>query len=278
MAVDWVLNLPCGPKQALGDGDFLAGTDELLARLKARNRAQLIADIARQHGDSPEGKSVVVTVGLPGGETENQEVTYDDLVAQARELDPLAPACEDCPANVLGQPFGCTGAINYPIPRAVEEWLASRLQPSSAVGGKLFLAAIRDFGYTGEPIQGFREAGLFDSPRGVKKKLRGGLFSSESVTTDQLFQAVFCISEPLDPSHCLGVLTWLGCVRLDGAPVETPEQAATVHRLTEPEERVRRTELDTGADHSVEGVEAFDAFLQAMYRAWVLDVTVWVSA
>jgi hypothetical protein len=278
MAVDWILNLPCEPKETLGNGDFLAGTDDLLARLKAGNQAEMIAEIARQEGESPEGKSVTIHVTRVEGEDEEREVTYDELVAKARRLDPLAPACEDCPANALGQPFGCIGAINYPIPRAVEEWLASRLQPSSAVGGKLFLAAIRDFGYTGEPIRGFREAGLFESDRAVKKKLKGGLFSSESVTTDQLFQALFCVDEPLDPGHCFGVLLWLGCLRLDGKPIETPDQALAAGQLADPEERARRTSLDTGADDAADGVEAFDAFLQALYRAWILDVTVWVSA
>jgi hypothetical protein len=56
MAVDWVINLPCEPKETLGSGDFLAGTDDLLARLKAGNQAELIAEIARQEGESPEGQ------------------------------------------------------------------------------------------------------------------------------------------------------------------------------------------------------------------------------
>jgi hypothetical protein len=278
MAVDWVLNLPCPPKETLGDGDFLAGTDALLACLKAGNRAAAIADMARQHGDTPEGKAIVVRVARADGEVEDQEVSYDELVVQARQLDPLVPACEGCPANVRGRPFGCIGVVNYPIPAAVEQWLATRLQPSSAVGGKLFLAAIRDFGYTGEPIRQFREGGLFELPQAVKRKLKGGLFSSESVTTDQLFQALFCIGEPLDPGHCLGVLLWLGCLRLDGAAVETPEQAATVSRLGSPAERQQRTALVAGGDHATDGVAAFESLLQGLYRSWVLDVTLWVSA
>jgi hypothetical protein len=99
MAVDWVLNLPCRPKEVLGDGDFLAGTDALLDCLKAGNRAAAIADMARQHGDTPEGKSIVVRVARADGQVEDQPVKYDDLVAQSRRLDPLAPACAACPAN-----------------------------------------------------------------------------------------------------------------------------------------------------------------------------------
>jgi hypothetical protein len=278
MAVDWVLNLPCQPKEALGDGDFLAGTDNMLACIKAGNRAAAVADLARQNGESPEGRSIVVRVARADGEVEEQEVSYDELVAQSRQLDPLAPACQHCPGNVLGRPFGCIGVVNYPIPRAVEEWLSGLLQPSSAVGGKLFLAAIRDFRYTGQPIQQFRAAGLFESDQPVKKKLKGGLFSSESVTTDQLFQALFCISEPLDPGHCLGILLWLGCLRLDGAVIESPQQAASVNQLPGPDERQRRTALVTGADHSALGVASFELLLEALYRSWVLDVPLFVSA
>lgn len=278
MAVDWMLNLPCEPKESLGDGDFLTGSDELLACLKARSRAAAIADIARQRGDSPEGKSVVVRVARADGEVEDQAILYDDLVAQGEQLDPLAPSCDGCPGNVLGRPFGCVGVVNYPIPLGVEKWLADRLQPSSSVGGKLFLAAIRDFGYTGEPIRQFRQGGLLESGQAIKKKLKGGLFSSDSVTTDQLFQALFCIGEPLDPGHCLGVLLWLGRIRLDGAVVESPEQAVAVNRLAGAEERRRRTSFVTDGDHAVEGVEAFEVFLHALYRSWVLEVPLWVSA
>lgn len=278
MAVDWVLNLPCQPKETLGDGDFLGGTDALLACLKAGNRAANIADMARRTGDTPEGKAIVVRVVRADGDVEEQEVTYDDLVAQARQLDPLAPACDGCPANVLGRPFGCIGVVNYPIPAAVEQWLAGRLQPSSAVGGKLFLAAISDFGYTGQPIQQFRAGGLFELGQPVKKKLKGGLFSSQSVTTDQLFQAIFCVGEPLDPGHCLGILLWLGCLRLDGAVVESPEQALAVNRLGAAAERQQRTDLITGGDRAEAAVVSFELLLQALYRSWVLDVPLWVSA
>jgi hypothetical protein len=278
MAVDWVLSLPCRPKEALGDGDSLAGTDALLECIKAGNRAAALADLARRSGDSPEGKSVVIRVVRPGGGVEDQEVRYEDLVAQSRRLGPLAADCAGCPGNVRGRPFGCVGAVNYPIPRAVEEWLAGRLQPASAVGGKLFLAAVRDFGYTGEPVRRFRAAGLFESDQPVPKRLRGGVFSSESVTTDQLFQALFCVGEELNPGHCLGVLLWLGCLRLDGAAVETPQQAAAVSQLEGVDERRRRTALVTGADPAAAGVEAFGLLLGALYRSWVLDVPLWVSA
>jgi hypothetical protein len=74
------------------------------------------------------------------------------------------------------------------------------------------------------------------------------------------------------------VLLWLGCIRLDGAAVETPEQAAGVNRPGAPEERRQRTALATGGDRPVEGVAQFEAFLLALYRSWVLEVPLRVSA
>jgi hypothetical protein len=278
MAVDWVLHYSCPPKEALGGGDPLAGTERLLDCIKAGNRAAAIADIARRAGDDPRGKPIVVQVRRADGEVEERETSYDELMSEAQELRPHEAACRGCPANVLGRPFGCVGAINYPIRRAAEEWLAGRLQPASAVGGKLFLAAVRDFGYTGEPLRQFRAGGLFEADRPVRKVLKRGLFSSESVTSDQLFQAIFCIGEPLDPGHCLGILLWLGCLCIDGAVVESPEQALALNRLGNADERRGRTSLELGGEPADGGIEALQLLLRAMYASWVLDAPLWVSA
>ena len=250
----------------------------MLDCLKAGNRAAAVAEMARKAGEAPEGKTISIQVVRPDGQVDKQPVRYEELVAEAGRLAPLIPQCARCPANVLRRPFGCIGAINYPIPKVVEEWLACMLQPSTAIGGKLFLDSIREFGYTGQPIQKFREAGMFESDQPIKKKVKGGLFSSTSVTTSQLFEALFCINDPLDPNHCLGVLLWLGSIRLDGAPVETPEQAMATFRLGTPEEREQRTELVTEGDLSVDGIEQFDWFLRALYQTWVLNKPLWVSA
>ncbi|VTS07632.1 hypothetical protein [Tuwongella immobilis] len=278
MALEWVLNLSCLPKESLGDGDSTTGTDVLLECLKAGNRATAIANMARQRGDSPEGKAIVLRLARANGEFEDRKVTYEELVTEAKKLNPYASECEGCPANVRGTPFGCTGVVNYPIPAAVEQWLAELLQPSSRVGGKLFLAAIRDFKYTGEPILGYRTGGLLELPQAIKKKLKAGLFSSESVTTDQLFQAIFCMRDPLDPGHCLGILLWLGSLRLDDVSIESPDQVKSLLQLKTPADRAQRTALVTHGDHTVAGVAAFDALLHGLYHAWVLDVTLWVSA
>jgi hypothetical protein len=262
----------------LGQGDFIAGTNHLLSCLKAGSRAAAVAEMARQQGVVPAGRSVVVRTAGAEREADDQQVNYDDLLAQSRQLEPLAPICYGCRGNILNRPFGCCGLINYPISRTVEEWLAARLQPSSAVGGKLFLAAIRDFGYTGQPIQPFRAAGLFEAAQPVKKRLKRGWFASETVTTDQLFQAMLCVGTSLDPAHCFGVLLWLGCLQLEGAVIESSEQVAAVNQLREVTQRRQRTAFVTGAEPALEGVAAFERFLQAMCRAWLLEVPLWVSA
>ena len=278
MAVDWVLHYLCQPKEAFGGGDFLAGTDRLLECLKARHRADAIAEIARRDGESPAGKSVTIRVAHADGDVNDREVTYEDLVREADQLKPHEPACAGCPANVLGKPFGCIGVINYPIRKVGEEWLVNRLQPSSAVGGKLFLAAIRDFGYTGEPLRQYRTAGLFEAGRPLTKKLKKGFFGGDAVTSDQLFQAIFCIGEPLDPGHCLGILMWLGCLRLDGAVVETPEQALAVSKLEGAKARAEGAQFDVGEPAADPAVRPMQLLLKALYSSWVLKAPLWVSA
>src|SRR5262249_24189258 len=153
----------CPPKETLGAGDFLAGTDCLLECLKARSRAEAIAAIAQRKGESPAGKSITIRLAHADGQVTDRQVSYEDLVREAQQLTVHGVGCAGGPANVLGKPFGCIGVVNYPIRKAAEQWLLSRLQPTSTVGGKLFLAAIGDFGYTGQPLQRFRQAGLFEA-------------------------------------------------------------------------------------------------------------------
>jgi hypothetical protein len=274
MAVDWILNFSCPPKETLGAGDFLAGTDCLLECLKARSRAEAIAAIAQRRGESPIGKSITIRVANADGQVTDREVSYDDLVREGQQLTVHEPACSGCPANVLGRPFGCVGVINYPIRRPAEEWLMSRLQPTSTFGGHLLLAMIRDFGYTGQPLRRFRQAGLFEAKQPATRTLDNG----SVVSADQVFQAIFCISEPLDPGHCLCILFWLGCIRLDGAVVQTPEQALTVNRLEGAGERAALTKLDVGEPAADQGIRAMQLLLRGLYASWLLDAPVWVSA
>ena len=279
MGVDFILHYRCRPKEELGNGDVLAGTDRLLAASKARNRAEVIAELCRRDGESPEGKKVVVgLLTANDGTVRENEVTYEQLVEEGQVPTRYESECAACPGNVHGGLLGCMGYLNYPIPQASEQWLMERVQPSGSVGGQLFLRAIRDFGYTGEPIRNFRQGGLFESGRAVKKSLKRGWLAGEAVTSDQLFQAIFCIGEPLNPGHCLGILLWLGCLRLNGSVVATLEQAQAVMQLASPEQRRGEAELDIGTPTDDPALSGMQDLLRALHASWIFDVPLLVSA
>jgi hypothetical protein len=277
MAVDYILLYLCAPKEQLGDGDPNLGTDRILEALKARTRANVLADMARRDGKDPHGQTITLRTVGPNREPIDVKQTYEELRAESDKLLPFEADCVGCPANVMGKPFGCVGVVNYPIPRTAEEWLMARLQTDAEFGGKLLQAMIRDFNYTGEPIQGFRTAGLFESKSPVQRNLGHGP-AGPVVTSNQVFQALFCISEPLDPGHCLCVLCWLGCVAIGGTPVTDPLLMREVAALETPADRLARTSLDIGQASGDPGIAAMQRLLRALHASWVYDTRLWVSA
>ncbi len=78
MAVDYILHYPCEPKKTLGEGDILKGTEQILEALKARNRAEAIAEMARRDGQSPQGKAVTLRLAMADGTVKDTRVTYFD--------------------------------------------------------------------------------------------------------------------------------------------------------------------------------------------------------
>jgi hypothetical protein len=122
MAIDYVIDYDCVPKQTLTS----AG---LLARIKARNRAEAIIKLYRDHGDQrpPAEMGFEMVRRTPDGQEETQTILVQDLLSDAEPLGPLAKHCIGCPANRSGEAFGCFGYINYPISRAAELWLLKQL-------------------------------------------------------------------------------------------------------------------------------------------------------
>jgi len=181
LAVNYIVNSECNAKRTLGDGDHLKGTVHILELLKARDRAAAIRDMAMRNEQSPEGLSLIVRTVNADGSTAEKSVTYEDLVSQASGLEPYISECSGCAGNFLSKPFGCFGVLNFPVRRGSEEWLMSRLQPITAIGGQLIMAAMQDFGYSGEQVKNMRAAGLFESPKPVKKAFKTALENRESL-------------------------------------------------------------------------------------------------
>jgi hypothetical protein len=278
MAADFVIQHPCNPKAALGGGDQLIGAEKLLERIKAGHRAAAIRSIKEKAGERPEGTTVTVRLWNVNGHTEDREITYEELVALRGELDPHEADCADCPANCRGEPFSCVFVLNYPIRRTSETWLMDRLQPGTTVGGQFCLRALRDFNYTGEPIQRMRAGGLFASSRPITRYLEGDPFPKTAITSDQFFQAILGIGEPLNPTHCLLVLFWLGAVRVNGTiPIE-PEEATPVLGIENAPDRAAQTSLDVGEPGEDTTVRVMQDLLRVLYTSWLVDAPLLVDA
>ena len=268
MALDWIVELDCSPKQTLGRGDHEEGTDALLGCLKARNRAAALAEAAERNGDAPEAQAIELHVAGPDGAVEARRVSYQELVAHARGLEGLEAACRGCPANVHEQPFGCIGAVPYPVTARAEQWLAERIQPASTIGGTILLEAIADLGYTGESVQAFREQGMFERREPVRLDINDGAPEARLVSTNQVFQAILDVEQPLQPSHSVMLLVWLGLLQLDGEQVTSAAQAQALSRLVSPQERQERTALTIDETPPAADVAALQWLLRAMYRSW----------
>lgn len=278
MALDWILDLGCSPKKTLGGGDHEQGTDALLARLKARSRAAALAEAAERNGDVPEDQSVRVQVTGPGGAAEERLVSYRDLLTEASELEGLEHECRRCPANVRERPFGCIGAMSYPVSASAEQWLAERIQPASTIGGDILLKAIADLGYTGESIQSFREQGMFERHEPLVVDVNDGSRETQPVSTNQVFHAILDVDQPLQPSHNMMILVWLGLLCLDGEQVTTAEQAKALSRMVFPRECHERTSLTMDETAAAANTAGLQWLLRAMYRSWQIGAPLRVWA
>ena len=211
MGADHIVHLECAPKAHFGNGDSISGTLGILSMLKARDRGNMIAELAKRDGKSVDEMSVTVVLRRDGKE-EQQQVTHKDLMAQAAPLNDHAANCRTCPANVSNEPYGCFNFVRYPITRAAEEWLMQKVQPADSPGGTILLRAIDDLGYDGSPMAGFRSNGLLESEEAVSRDLGGA-----EIESDQIFQALFQVGNNLQPSHCMMILVWLGVLSLEQA-------------------------------------------------------------
>lgn len=155
-----------------------------------------------------------------------------------------------------------------------------RVQPTSMVGGFLCHRSMQDFQYTGEPIQAMRASELFENAAPLSKVVEGSWLSKKKVTSDQLLQGMIAFEEPIQPSHCVGVLVWLGCVRIDG---RVPGDAADislvqgVFKYKTPEERRNHTVLEISPAPQDQSTASFHGLLHAFYLAWVWDVPILMS-
>jgi hypothetical protein len=207
MGIDYIIHYDCEPKRTL----TLEG---LMNRLKGRDRAAKIIELYRDQGDSrsPSQMGFEMMRHTPDGSAETEVMVVQDLLDAAAELEPWEHFCVGCPANRTATPFGCVGAINYPISTAAERWLLDQLPGNDhPLVFMLLQKALHEMGYTGETAAPLRaQSGVFmESPAPLERDLDGML-----ITGDQVFELLF-LSGPIHPAHGSLLLQFFGGVSPD---------------------------------------------------------------
>lgn len=282
MGADLVLLTDCAVKQRLGEGDPIAGSDRLYKLTKQRSHADLVAGMMKRDGKDPMAGTFVQVVNGPDGPVERQ-VSVKALFEATAILDELAPRCAGCAACVFADRFGCVTFIPYPVAEAGEAWLMKRVQPADTLGGFLLQKAIKDFSYTGAKIAAWRARGLFESKTPTQAVVKKGFLSSTKVSSDQLLEGVLALGEPMQASHGMLVLLFVGALKIDGAvPTrkDDPTPLAALAALGEGTiaQRKARTALDIGPASDDPGPAAMQTLLRAIYQAWLLGDSLWIDA
>jgi hypothetical protein len=257
MAIDHVIDLDCVPKQTLS-------TAGLLARMKARDRAETIINLYRTNGDMrpPTEMGFEMVRRLPDGTEEAQVIVVQDMLNEAGPLDDLAVHCENCPANRLQKPFGCFDYINYPISRAAELWLLKRLPtPEEPLVFLLLRQTLEDFSFDVQTVAQMRSRPgvFFESGERFARR-----YEDMQITTDQIFAMLF-LTGTIEPRHAIALMLFFGAIPRDldaeGLMALTAEPNPAVPFTMMPE------------DDDDETILAMISYFEALYVAYQLNVS-----
>lgn len=259
MAIDYIVDLDCVPKQTLS-------TPGILERVKGRQRAEVIIAQFRAHGDQrpPTEMGFEFTRQTAEGHEETQIIVVQHLLDHAADLDPLAPYCADCPANVLGRPFGCMGQIHYPISGMAEAWLLERLPDSDELLLWMLLRdGIRKFNYDGSSVAPLRQAGdtHFAEQRLIVREIK-----NLNVNSNQVFEMTFLLGN-IQPNHGGVLLLFFGVIDRN---LEA-DQIMQIGSLPLDQRQQFRFMIEPAPGDDDTTTEIKD-FLFALYTAWQLDV------
>ena len=260
MAIDYIIDYDCVPKQALG-------TPGILDRLKARDRAETIIQLYRQNGDMrpPTEMGFEMARTAADGSEETQVVIVQHLLDLADELQPLAHHCDGCPANRTGEPFGCMGQISYPISPFGEAWLLNQLPdpPTSPLVWLLLRQGIRDFGYDGARVRSLRadDTTYFSEQRTIRREV-----GEIVVDSDQVFEMTFLLGN-IQPNHAGILLLFFGAVSRE----MEADDIMRIGAMSPAEREAIDVLITVSADDDLSTSE-IKQFLYALYLAWQLDV------
>lgn len=260
MAIDYVIDYNCVPKETLG-------TEGIIERLKAEDRARAVIALFRQNGDDrpPSEMGFEFTRRSPEGEEETRVIVVQDLLDDAAVLRPLEDHCIGCPANRTGLPFGCMGFIQYPLSEQAENWLLDQLPvPDEPLVWLLLRQVIKEFDYKGDDIAPWRQQeGVFFETTSVNGRKLGEL----TIDSNQVFELLFARRQYIIPRQAALLLLFFNAIHRD--------LEADVIRELDPapedvEQRYPFILTDNVDDDS--SITEIKAFLRALYIAWKLNV------
>lgn len=265
MGIDYVINYPCLPKDALT-------TEGIVERLKNRDRAEQVVQLYRQQGDHRPISEIgfEVTYRAADGSDHTKLVIAGDLIDQATVLDDFQAECDGCPANRTGQPFGCIGYINYPIANEAEIWLLEQLpSENDPVLFLMLMRGITEFGYTGESARTLRDqVGVyFANPDTLARR-----YAEMDVTTDVLFEMTFQLG-PIQPGHAMMLLLFYRAIPRDAIDPQSIIDL-TRHELS-PDEFMEQYPFSyeiNSSDHP--SIIDLKRLLKGLYFAYALNVEV----
>jgi len=263
MAIDYIIDYACAPKQALS-------SDGILERLKGRARAETIIHLFRENGDDrpPSQMGFEFERTAATGENETQVIVVQDLLDRAAELTPYENACNGCPANIFSRPFGCIDSIQYPLSEQGERWMLDRLpnidQPLLWL---LLRQGVQEMGYDGQAVKPLRANGVyFEAFYPLDRNMQDFVFDS-----NQMFEMTFLLGH-IQPSHA-GVLLQF----YDAVP--RASEANDILKIMKQPITAEEIEAQypftiTDDEHDDRTITEIKRFLRAVHRAWKLNVPV----
>jgi hypothetical protein len=261
MAIDYIIDYSCAPKQRFG-------TEEILDRLKGRSRAETIIRLFRQNGDRrpPSEMGFEFVRNTPQGEEETQIIIVQDLLDRAKELDETASACSGCIANIAGKAFGCMNGIQYPLSAAGEQWLLQQLPDiAEPLLWLLLRQGIQEMGYDGSSVQPLRASGTyFELSTALERDMQ-----DFRINSDQVFEMIFLLGN-IQAAHAGMLLQFFHAVpRVTeaGEVVEIMNQ-----RLTIADIEARYPLKLTSAEGDDQTIVDLKRFFTGLHRAWLLNV------
>ncbi len=261
MAIDYVVDYSCVPRQTLG-------TEGILEALKARERAQSVIWLFRQNGDQrpPDQMGFEFTRTTLAGEEETRVIVVQEMLDQAAVLDPLASYCAVCPANLTGAPFGCVGQIEYPISAAAERWLIDQLPGiDQPLVWMLLRQGVQELGYDGEPVRPLRANPTYFE----EQRVAGRDLVEFVITANQVFEMLFLLGD-IQPAHAGILLLLFNAIPRE---VEAAQIVQIMNRSLTTADIARDFpfQFKVSPDDDRTLIE-LKQFFQALHRAWSLNV------